>query len=101
LSHVGRFGDKAAQEQAAKVAKIKGGSTHDKPSVFKPPIGNTLRAPPASKGTNIASSSNPSSADQKVDNKLKGTMGAEDKEVVVDPSNPDKKLRINDNLILK
>jgi hypothetical protein len=101
LSHTGHFGDKAAHEQAAKVAKIKGGSTPGKPSASKPPIGNALRAPPASKGTNIASGSNPSPTDQKVDNKLKGTMGIEDKEVVVDPRNPDKKLRINDNLDLK
>jgi hypothetical protein len=33
-----------------------------------------------------------------VDYKLKGTMGTEDKEVVVDPNNPDKKLWISDNL---
>jgi hypothetical protein len=36
--------------------------------------------------------------DQKVHNKLKGTAAAEDKEVLVDPNNPDKKLRINSNL---
>jgi hypothetical protein len=35
---------------------------------------------------------------QKVDNKLKGTLQTEDKHVEVDPNNPDKKLRINDNL---
>jgi hypothetical protein len=39
----------------------------------------------------------PSSADQKADNKLKETAGTKDKEVVVDPNNPDKKLRISDN----
>jgi hypothetical protein len=33
-----------------------------------------------------------------VDNKLQGGMGTEDKEVVVDHSKPDKKLRISDNL---
>jgi hypothetical protein len=32
---------------------------------------------------------------------LKGTMETEDKEVVVDPSNTDKMLRISDNLDLK
>jgi hypothetical protein len=48
--------------------------------------------------TNIASSSTPSPADQKADNKLKGTKGTEDKEVLVDPSNLDKKLQISDNL---
>jgi hypothetical protein len=33
-----------------------------------------------------------------VDNKLKGTQEIEDKQVAVDPNNPDKKLRISDNL---
>jgi hypothetical protein len=56
------------------------------------------RVPPTSKGTNIASASTPSPSDQKVDNMLKGTMETEDKEVVVDPSNTDKMLRISDNL---
>jgi hypothetical protein len=64
----------------------------------KSPISNTPRGPPASKGTNIASVSTPSPVDQKANNKLKGTMGTEDKEVVVDLINPDKKLRISDNL---
>jgi hypothetical protein len=35
------------------------------------------------------------------DNKLKGTMGTEGKEVAVDPNNPDKNLRISGNLDLK
>jgi hypothetical protein len=51
-----------------------------------------------SKGTNIASASTPSPVNQKVDNKLKGTMETKDKEVVGDPSNLDKKVQINDNL---
>jgi hypothetical protein len=33
-----------------------------------------------------------------VDNKLKGTMETKGKKVAVDPSNPDKKLLISDNL---
>jgi hypothetical protein len=98
LSHVGHFSDNATQEQAAKVAKTKGGTTPIKPSVSKPPIGNTSRAPPASNVTNIALDPTPSPTDRKADNKLKETMGIEDKEVLVDPSNPDKKLWISDNL---
>jgi hypothetical protein len=98
LSHAGRFGDKAAQEQAAKAAKTKGGGTPSKASGSKPPISDSPRLPPASRGTHIASGSTPSPADQKADNKLKGTAGTEDKEVVVDPSNSDKKLQISDNL---
>jgi hypothetical protein len=64
----------------------------------KAPIGNSPRVPPASKGITIASASTPTPADQKADAKLKGTLGEEDKEVAVDPNNPDKRLRISDNL---
>jgi hypothetical protein len=98
LSHIGRFGKKAAQEQAVKVAKTKGGGTPSKASTSMPPINNTPRATPASKGTNIVSGSTPSPVNQKADNKLKGTAGTEDKEVLVDPRNPDKKLWISLNL---
>jgi citrate lyase gamma subunit len=35
---------------------------------------------------------------QKVDNKLNGTLEIEDKQVVVDPNNSNKKLQISDNL---
>jgi hypothetical protein len=89
------------QEQAAKAPKTKGGMTPSKLLASKPPISNSPRIPPASKGTNIASASTPSSADQKVDNKLKGTMETKGKKVAVDPSNPDKKLRISDSLDLE
>jgi hypothetical protein len=98
LSHTGRFGEKTAQVQAAKADKTKGGSTPSKPLVSKTPIDNSPQIPLASKGTNIASASAPSPANTKADNKLKGTMETEDKEVAVEPSNPDKKLRISDNL---
>jgi hypothetical protein len=54
LSYAGRFGDKATQEQVAKAAKIEGGGTPSKASGSKPPIGNSPRLPPASKGTHIA-----------------------------------------------
>jgi hypothetical protein len=86
LSHVGCFGDKAAQELAAKVAKTKGGSTPSKASASKPPTSNTLLAPQASKDTNIASVSTPVPIVQKADTMLKGTAGTEDKEVLVDPA---------------
>jgi hypothetical protein len=63
LSHVGRCGDMAAQEQAAKVVKIKGGSTPNKPSASKPPTGSTPRAPTGLKGSYVASASNQPPAD--------------------------------------
>jgi N-acetylmuramoyl-L-alanine amidase CwlA len=88
----GRFGDKEAQEQAAKVTKTKGGSTPSKPSASKPPTSSMPRALTAHKGTYVALVSNEPPADQKADNKLKGTTVAGHKEVLVDPSNPDKKL---------
>jgi hypothetical protein len=46
----------------------------------------------------MASGSTASPTDQKADSKLKGTMETEDKEVLVDPSNPNKKLRISSKL---
>jgi hypothetical protein len=67
-------------------------------SASKPPISNSPWFPPASKDTNISSASILVPTNQKVDNKLKGTLQTEDKHVEVDPNNPDKKLRINDNL---
>jgi hypothetical protein len=79
------------------LSKMKGGRTPCKLSTSKPPIDNSSWIPPASKGTNVALASTPAPADQKVDNKLKGTFEAEDKAVAVDPSNPDKKLWISDN----
>jgi hypothetical protein len=98
LSHDWRFGDMIAQEQAAKAAKTKGGCTPNKPSTSKPPTSSTPRAPTTQKGTYIASMSNQPPPDQKAHNKLKGTVVAEDKEVLVDPNNPDKKLWIISNL---
>jgi hypothetical protein len=47
LSHIEHFGDKVAQEQAAKVDKTKGGSTPNKPSASKPPAGCIPQAPAA------------------------------------------------------
>jgi hypothetical protein len=64
----------------------------------KPLINNSPQMPPASKGTNIAPTSIPMPTNQKVDNKLKETLETEDKQIVVDPNNPDKKLLISNNL---
>jgi hypothetical protein len=79
LSHVSRFSEKSAQQHAAKAAKTKDGSTPSKISASKPPIDSSQRIPPASKGTNVASASTLAPTDQKVDNKLKGTLEIEDK----------------------
>jgi hypothetical protein len=74
-------------------AKIKGGSTPSKPLTNIVP-----RAPIAQKGTYVASASNQPPTDQKADSKLNAMAAAEDKEVLVDPSNSDKKLQISSNL---
>jgi hypothetical protein len=92
LTHAGCFDEKAAQEQAAKVVKTQGSNTLLKSSVPKPPIASSPRPPSAKKGTYVASPSNQQPTDQPVDDKKKG---ADDKEVLVDSSNPDKKLRIS------
>jgi hypothetical protein len=81
LTHVGRFGEKEAQELAAKVAKAHGGSTPIKTAVSKPPATDTHWPPPEKKNTFVGTMSNHLSADQAVDDKKKGVV---DKEVVVD-----------------
>jgi hypothetical protein len=57
LTHDGRFGEKVAQEQAAKVAKTFGGSAPLKSLTPKPSTIGTPRPPPAKKGTHVASGS--------------------------------------------
>jgi myo-inositol-hexaphosphate 3-phosphohydrolase len=95
LSQAGRFGVEAAQKQLVKVAKTQGGSSPLKTSALKLPIASTPQPPSAKKGTYTASSSDQQSTDQPVDDKKKG---ADDKEVLVDRNNPDKKLWISTSL---
>jgi hypothetical protein len=95
LTHAGRFGEKAAQEQAAKVVKTQGGSTLLRSPVPKQLTFGTPPPPSIKKGTYVASTSNQLPTDQPVDDKRKGV---DDKEVSVDPSNPDKKLSVSTGL---
>jgi hypothetical protein len=83
---------------AAKVAKTHGGSTPIKIAAPKPPTGGTLRPPVEKKSTFMGSISNPPIVDQPVDDKKKG---ATDKEVLVDPSDTDKKLHLSTELDAK
>jgi hypothetical protein len=46
----------------------------------------------------VSSTSTRSPADQKADNKKKGTMTEEDKGVLADPNDPNKKLQVSSNL---
>jgi hypothetical protein len=92
LMHVGRFGEKVAQEQAANVAKMHGSST-----LLKSPMISSPRPSSTKKGTYGASTSKEQPADQSADEKKE----ADDKEVPVDPSNPDKKQHISTDLQAK
>jgi hypothetical protein len=75
-----------------------GGSTLFKLLVPKPLMIVSPRPPSAKKGAYGASASNQQPTDQSEDGKKKETN---DKEVPVDPSNPDKKLRISIGLEAK
>jgi hypothetical protein len=97
LNHVRWFNEKEAQELAAKVAKTHGGSTPIRTSVSKPPAADTHR-PPVDKNTFMGATSNQPSADQAVDDKKKWDA---DKEVVVDPDDTNKKLRLGTELDAK
>jgi hypothetical protein len=77
------------------VAKTQGSSTSLKTSAPKPPIGGTPQTPSAKKGTYAASPSTQHPFGQSTDDKKKGV---EDKEILADPSNLDKKLRIKTDL---
>jgi hypothetical protein len=92
LTHVGQFGEKAVQEQVAKIVKTHGGRTSFKPPVPKPLTIYSPRSPSAKKGAYGASASNQHPADQSVDLKKKE---AANKEVTADLSDPEKKFRVS------
>jgi hypothetical protein len=89
LRHPGWFGEKKAQEQAAKVVKTQGGSTPLRSPAPEPLTIGIPRPPSTKKDTYVASTSNQLPTDQPTDDKNKGVS---DKEVPVDPSNLNKKL---------
>jgi hypothetical protein len=95
LTHAGQFSEKEAHELTAKMAKAHGESTPVRMVVPKPPTSGTPRPPAEKKDTFMGSTSNQPVADQSSDDKRKGDT---DKEVPVDPSNTDKKLRLNTEL---
>jgi hypothetical protein len=74
------------------VAKTHGGSTLIRRSVSKPPAIDTHQPLPEKKNTFVGTTSNQPSVDQAVDDKKKGVV---DKEVVVDPDDKNKKLRLD------
>jgi hypothetical protein len=58
LTHIGRFGEKEAQELAVKVTKTYRGSTLIRTSVSKSPAINTHRPPPEKKNTFMGATTN-------------------------------------------
>jgi hypothetical protein len=98
LIHTGLFGEKEAQELAAKVAKTHGGSTAVRTATPMAPAGGALRLPVEKKSTFVGSTTNQHTANCPTDDKKKV---ATDKEVVVNPADIDKKLRLSMELDAK
>jgi hypothetical protein len=92
LTHAGQFDKKVATEQAAKIAKTHDGTTTFKSSAPKPSMIDSPRPPSAKKGAYGALASNQQPIGQSTNVKKKE---ADDREVPVGPSNPDKKLQIS------
>jgi hypothetical protein len=98
LTHTGRFDEKEAQELATKVAKAHERSTPIRTAAPKPLAADTHRPPGEKKSTFMGSTSNQPIADQPVVDKKKW---AAHKEVVVDPDDMNKKLRLGTELDAK
>jgi hypothetical protein len=98
LTHVRKFGEKEAQDLAAKMAKTHIGSTPARTVAPKLAAGCTPRPPVGKKGMMVTSTSNHPATNQPVADEKKG---ATNKEILVDPSNVDKKLCISTRLDAK
>jgi hypothetical protein len=98
LTSTGRFGEKEAQELAAKVAMTHRRCTPVRTVVPKPPTGGTLRPAAEKKSTFMGFTSHQPTTDQVVDDKK---TGAADKEVVVDLDDTEKKLHLSKELDTK
>jgi hypothetical protein len=98
LTHAGRFGEKEAQNLAAKVAKMHGGGTPARTVMPRPLVGDTPKTPVAKKSTTVTPTSTQRATDQLVADERKGAV---DKEIQADPSDADKKLRISTELEAK
>jgi hypothetical protein len=98
LTHAGWFDEKEAHELAAKLAKTHKASTLVRMVAPMPQTDGTLWLPAEKKNTFMASTSKQSTTDQLADDKKKR---ATDKEVLVDPNDTDKKLRLSTKLNTK
>jgi hypothetical protein len=98
LTHAGRFGKKEAQNLAAKLAKTHGRGTRARTMMPRPLAGDTPKTHVAKKSTTITPTSTQRATNQLVADERKG---ATDKEIQVDHSDADKKLRISTKLEAK
>jgi hypothetical protein len=98
LTHAGRFREKEAQNLAAKVAKTHGGGTPARTVTPGPLVGDTPKTPTAKKGTTVTPTSTQRATTLLVADERKG---ATDKEIHVDPSDANKKIRISTELEAK
>jgi hypothetical protein len=100
LTHAGRFDKEEAQKLAMKVAKTHGGGTPAMMVAPGPSARDTSKTPVAKQkqGMTVTPASTQRTTDQLVANKKKG---ATDKEIQVDPTDIDIKLRISAELEAK
>jgi hypothetical protein len=98
LTHAEKFGNKEAQDLAAKMARIQQGNTPSRIATPRSAARGTPRPITSKKGITMASPSNQLAANQLAAEDKKGST---DKEVAVDPNNTDKKLRISTELDAK
>jgi hypothetical protein len=98
LTHARKFGEKEAQNLAAKIAKTHGGGTPARTVTPGPLAGNTPKTPAAKKSMMVIPISTQRAIDQPVADERKG---AADKEIYVDPTDADKKLCIDTELEAK
>jgi hypothetical protein len=98
LTHSGRFGEKEAQNLAAKVAKMHGGGTPARMVMTKPLVGDTLKTHATKKSMTVTPTSTQRATDQPMADERKG---AAYKEIQVEPSDADKKLYISTELEVK
>jgi hypothetical protein len=100
LTHAERFGKEEAQKLVVKVAKTHGGGTPTNTVTPGPSAGGTSKTPVAKQkqGMTVTPASAQCATDQLVADEKKG---ATDKEIQVDPTDVDKKLRISAELEAK
>jgi hypothetical protein len=100
LTHAERFAKEEAQKLAAKVAKTHGGGTLAKTVTPEPSAGDTSKMSIAKQkqSMTVTPASTQCTTDQLVANERKGGT---DKEIQVDPTEADKKLRISTELEAK